>query len=279
MTTNAYLRPTHLETALEHLAAGGCRVAAGCTDLFAATEAKVLPGPVLDITGLAALRGITQSAAGLSIGATTSWSAIRDADLPPACHALQEAARQVGGAQIQNQATLAGNLCNASPAADGVPPLLTLDAEVELQALGGARRLKLPEFLEGPRKTGLAPGELLTRIHIPAHALAGQSHFIKLGARAHLVISIAMVAARIVLTDGRISQVALAAGACGPTAVRLTALEAVLTGQVPDPDLVAPSDIAAALSPIDDVRGTADYRIAAVAEAVRRILLQAEPGG
>jgi CO/xanthine dehydrogenase FAD-binding subunit len=99
----------------------------------------------------------------------------------------------VGGRQVQNAGTIGGNLCNASPAADGVPPLLALEAEVELVSAAGSRRLRLAEFLLGPRRTALLPGEVLAAVLIPEAALAGGFGFVKLGARSHLVISIAMV--------------------------------------------------------------------------------------
>ena len=93
---------------------------------------------MLDITGLGELRGIARGPGGLRIGACTTWAEIRDAALPPAFDALRAAAAEVGGRQIQNAGTIGGNLCNASPAADGVPPLLALDAEVELASAAGA---------------------------------------------------------------------------------------------------------------------------------------------
>ena len=111
------------------------------------------------------------TAGGLRIGACTTWSAIRDAALPPAFDALRAAAAEVGGGQIQNAGTIGGNLCNASPAADGVPPLLALDAEVELASAAGTRRLPLAAFLRGPRRTDRRPGEMLTAVLIPAAAL------------------------------------------------------------------------------------------------------------
>ncbi len=121
----AYARPADLETALARLAQGGT-VLAGGTDLYPGAG---LAGDVLDITGITGLRGLTWGD-GLRIGGCTTWSDIAEADLPPALTGLQQAARMVGGRQVQNAGTIAGNLCNASPAADGVPPLLTLGAEV-----------------------------------------------------------------------------------------------------------------------------------------------------
>lgn len=272
MTAAPYLRPDTLDDALAALTGGGLRIAAGCTDLFPATERKILAGPVLDITGIAALRGIAGDAEGLTIGATTTWSDILRADLPPAFDGLKLAAREVGATQIQNRGTIAGNLCNASPAADGVPPLLTLDAGVVLTSAAGERRVPLSAFITGPRRIDRGEGEIVTAIHIPRAAMAGQSHFLKLGARAYLVISIAMTAARITVENGLVSSAALAVGACGPVATRLGAAERALIGAPLDPDAVTDDLVAEALSPIDDVRADAAYRLTAAAELMRRTL-------
>ena len=270
------VRPQTLIEAVTALQAGPVRVLAGGTDLYPGAGAR-LGGPFLDLCGIEGLRGITATSAGLAIGAATTWTDIADATLPPALGALQQAALQVGGRQIQNAGTIGGNLCNASPAADGVPPLLAADAEVELVSANGSRRLPLSEFLTGPRQTALRPGELLVAVHVPAAGLAGRSAFLKLGARTHLVISIAMVSARIVLERGRISSAAIAVGSCSAAAQRLPLVEAALVGATPDGAArrVRPADVAAALAPIDDVRATAAYRLAAAAELVTRAVAAA----
>ena len=214
----SYERPADLARALELRAEGGRVVLAGGTDLLAATAARELPGPVLDVSAVAQMQGVTLGAGGLRLGGAATWSDVARAALPPACAGLQAAARVVGSAQIQNRGTVAGNLVNASPAADSVPPLLTLDAEVELASVRGVRRMGLGTFLRGPRRTALASDELVVAVHVPASALGGQGAFEKLGARAHLVISIAMAAVRLVVAEGRVASVALAVGACAPVA-------------------------------------------------------------
>lgn len=270
-----YARPQSMTEALRRVAEGGWRVLAGGTDLYPGAGTQ-LAGPVLDLGDITALSGIERDA-GLRIGAATSWAAIAEADLPLACRALQQAALQVGGRQVQVAGTIGGNLCNASPAADGVPPLLVLEAEVELVSATGPRRLPLRDFLLGPRRTALLPGELLAAVLIPECALRGQSAFVKLGARSHLVISIAMVAARLGIEDGRVVQASVAVGSCSPVAVRLPAVEAALAGaSVAEAlDRVVASDVQAALSPIDDVRATAGYRRRAAVELVRRAVAEA----
>ncbi|MAS42589.1 MAG: xanthine dehydrogenase [Rhodobacteraceae bacterium] len=274
----SYERPESLERALALRAAPGA-VLAGGTDLYALTVRRELSGPVLDLTACAALRGIVCGPDGLRIGAATSWTAIAEARLPDACAGLQAAARLVGSRQIQNRGTIGGNLCNASPAADGAPPLLTLDAEVELASVRGARRLALSDFLRGPRQTALAADELMTAVILPSAALAGRGTFVKLGARAHLVISIAMAAVRLEVAEGRVSAAALSLGACGPVATRLPGIEAALAGRDATPEALAAAvtdaAVAEAVSPIDDIRADAAYRRRAAAEILRRALVAA----
>ena len=276
-----YHQPATLDDALAALG-DGARAVAGGTDYFPALGEGLPDGDVLDLTRVAGLRGISRTEEGWRIGATTTWTDVIRADLPAAFDGLKAAAREVGSIQIQNAGTVAGNLCNASPAADGVPPLLTLDASVEVTGAGGARTLPLAEFLTGPRRTALAPGELVTAILLPGTPPGARASFEKLGARRYLVISIAMVAALIVPgPEGRIASARISVGACSPVAARLPALEADLAGR-PVADLDTPAlirpDHLAPLAPIGDVRGTADYRIAAVAELIRRALHEAALG-
>lgn len=268
----AYARPSDLTAALALLAGGGWKVLAGGTDVYPGAGAQ-LAGDVLDISALGALQGITR-VDGLRIGACTTWSDLAEADLPPALAGLQAAARQVGGRQVQNVGTIGGNLCNASPAADGVPPLLTLEAEVELASARGVRRMPLGAYLRGPRQTVREADELLLAVLIPERALQGQGRFLKLGARAHLVISIAMVAVRCVTKGGLVTEIAVAIGACGPVAARQPGAERALIG-VPLTglaDRLRPEDLN--LSPIDDIRAGAAYRREAAFEMVRRALAE-----
>ena len=265
-----YARPETLSQALQVMTGGGWRVLAGGTDLYPGADTR-LAGRVLDLSALPGFSGITH-AGGLRIGAATTWAAIAAADLPPALRALQQAAVQIGGRQVQNAGTLGGNLCNASPAADGVPPLLALGAEVDLVSPSGTRILPLEDFLLGPRRTALQAGEMLAAVTVRDSNLSGASAFVKLGARSHLVISIAMVAARLVVAAGRVTGAMVAVGACSPVAVRLPQVEAALVGApvAQAVDRVQAADVQVALAPIDDVRATADYRRDAAVELVRR---------
>lgn len=245
-------------------------IAAGCTDLFPATPAKYLSNSVLDVTAVAEMQGIETTPMGWRIGGAVTWSDLLRADLPPLFDALKEAAREVGSIQIQNAGTIAGNLCNASPAADGAPPLLVLGAELELTSRAGTRKLPLDQFLMGPRQTALEKGEILSAIFIPK--LNGASRFFKLGARRYLVISIVMGAVRLSVRDGVIEEAGLSIGACGPTALRLADQERALIGvSLPEaaaairPDLIEPH-----LAPIDDIRADAHYRRGSATVLLRR---------
>ena len=271
----SYARPQNLDEAIGLMAQSPRRLLAGGTDLYP-TAGQGLEGDIMDLTAIPSLVGLT-CGNDIRIGACTTWTALAEADLPPALRGLQQAARQIGGRQIQNAGTLGGNLCNASPAADGVPPLLTLDAVVELVGPSGLRLLPLANFLVGPRQTLRNSDEVLTAVIVPQSALSGRSAFHKLGARAYLVISIAMVATRLQVEKGTITAAAIAVGACSGVAKRLTAVETALTGTTVDEakNRIADADVAAALSPIDDVRSTALYRGAAAAELVRRAVKEA----
>lgn len=269
-----YQRPESVSDALSALA-GGASVIAGGTDWYPARLGRPMPHDILDITGLPGFAGIVPEDGGWRIGAATTWTQVLRADLPPAFDGLKAAAREVGSVQIQNAGTVGGNLCNASPAADGMPPLLTLDAEVRVVGPEGTRDVALAAFVTGVRQTDLRAGELVQSLFIPDPGGAGSS-FVKLGARKYLVISIVMVAALVRMEAGVIAESRVAVGACSPVARRLTGLEAALAGRALAEigDLVTPESLSG-LAPIADVRGSAEYRMEAVAELVRRAIAEA----
>jgi len=272
----AYLRPTTLKAALAALAearrgAGSdarqpLTVLTGATDIYparAARQAWLQPFPrdFLDITHIPELSGIRKDGRATVIGAATSWTAIAEAPLPAAFDALKQAALQIGGRQIQNRGTLGGNIVNASPAADGVPPLLALDAEVEIASAQERRSVPLASFIRGNRKTELASDELVVAIRVPAHRESARSLFLKLGARSHL---------------GGIADIRVAVGACSDRPARLAALEAELRGEMPAARLLdrVTSRIIEPLTPIDDIRASAAYRREAARILVRRALAE-----
>ncbi len=162
-----YAKPRTLDEALALLGDARWKILAGGTDFYPALGSKPLSENVLDINGLAELAGISETASHIVIGARTTWTELIRHPLPAAFDALKQAAKEVGSVQIQNVASVAGNLCNASPAADGVPALMVLDAEVELRSAGETRTLALGEFILGNRKTALRPDEMVTAIRVP----------------------------------------------------------------------------------------------------------------
>jgi CO/xanthine dehydrogenase FAD-binding subunit len=250
-------------------------VLAGATDLYPRRADGPLREDILDIGALAPLRGIAHEAHGWRIGALTTWSDLLRQPLPPLFDGLRRAAGEVGGVQIQNRGTVGGNLCNASPAADGIPALMAVSAEVELASVRGVRRLPVADFVTGSRRTARRPDELLTAILVPQRAAHARSAFLKLGARRYLVISAVMVAVTLEPdAHGNVAHAALAVGACSPVARRLPLLEARLTGRALDAgltDLPEATDLAP-LAPISDVRGSAQYRLDAALTLIRRAL-------
>jgi CO/xanthine dehydrogenase FAD-binding subunit len=270
-----YVAPSDLDGALAAFAEGNWTVLAGGTDFYPTRVGRPLTESVIDISGIDELRGITVTDGWYRIGALTRWADIRDADLPNAFDGLRLAAAEVGGIQVQNAGTIAGNLCNASPAADGIPPLLTLDASVELTSQTGSRVVPLSAFLTGYRQTDLRPDELVTAVVIPRDVEEAFSDFQKLGSRSYLVISIVMVATVVATSaDGTIADARIAVGACSPVAQRLTQLESDLQGLKPSDRLedLPTTDHLEDLAPIDDVRATATYRLDATLALIRRSL-------
>jgi CO/xanthine dehydrogenase FAD-binding subunit len=270
----AYARPRRIDEALAMLAHGGRTILAGGTDFYPSRVDTAPRDDVVDVTALTELRGIEERPAEWQFGATTTWTEVIEAKLPPLFDALKLAAREVGGIQIQNSGTVAGNICNASPAADGVPALLALDAQVEVASSAGRRKLPLDQFILGPRRTALRSGELVTAILVPKPRYPASSDFLKLGARKYLVISIAMVACALEVRDGIVHAARIAVGSCSPVATRLPELEQALARKPFDRNLaeLARPAYLHRLSPIDDVRASAAYRKEAALTLIRRSL-------
>ena len=274
-----FLRPRTLSEAVEALEWPGARILAGGTDFYPALGDRPVACPVVDITAVPELTGITVTDRKIRIAGGTTWSEVVATPLPRCFDALKAAAREVGSVQIQNRGTIAGNLCNASPAADGVPPLVALDAEVELVSRAGRRRVPLAAFITGNRRTVRQDGEILASVIVPRR-IEGPSCFLKLGARRYLVISIAMVAVILESENGMVRQARVAVGACSAVAQRLGGLEQALAGMPAKPGIgamVEPQHLAG-LSPIDDVRATAAYRLDAARTLVARALERCAAG-
>ena len=278
-----YHSPDSLQDALGLLADGEVTVVAGATDFFPGLERGKVPGCLLDVTRISEIKGISRSDAGWRIGGASTWTEVLGFPFPPAFDGLKEAAREVGSVQIQNAGTVGGNICNASPAADGVPPLLALEAIVETASSGGTRLVPIGEFITGARRTDLRPGELVAAIHVPDRNRGGFGSFLKHGSRKYLVISISMVAAVVHIgADGAINEARLAVGACSPVARRMHGLEAAVAGMNADmleSGFPTSSDMLCTLAPLDDIRASADHRMLATLELCRRALVRAVNSG
>ena len=266
-------RPNNLDDALGYLSEAPAAVLAGGTDFFPSLGDRPAPSRVLDVTAVADLRGIARDGDLWRIGAGTTWSDLIRCDLPSQFDALKIAGRQVGSVQIQNTGTLAGNICNASPAADGVPVLMALDASVELASSGGRRVVPLAEFVTGVRQTGLRAGEIVTAVLVPHIDGSVWSGFEKLGSRAYLVISIVSLSIVLRFDGGKVADARIAVGACSPVPTRLSGLERDMVGRRRGSLAEAVrQDHFETLAPIDDVRGTAAYRRDAVGTLAIRML-------
>ncbi len=271
------LKPANaLQEILQQLATGPAVIIAGGTDYYPALGDRPPPQNTVDISQAPELQKIEFINGTLRIGAGVTWTQLIHAKLPAALDALRSAGESVGSIQIQNAATVVGNICNASPAADGVPPLLALDAKIELTSASSTRVLPLDQFICGVRKTARRTDELVTAIHIPSIDNAAKSYFYKLGSRSYLVISIAMIALNMTLDEsGRIINIRIAVGSCSAVAQRLTALETALTNQRLQADNISAlivTEHLSCLTPIDDIRGTKTYRLQAVREILGRML-------
>jgi CO/xanthine dehydrogenase FAD-binding subunit len=272
------LRPRTLDEALRRLEEDPALVpTAGCTDLMVrGPEALHRMDRVLDLLGVPELRGIRDIDGGLEIGATTSFSDIRRSPTVRAAFpALATAASVVGGWQIQNRATLGGNMANASPAGDSLPVLLALDAIVVVAGAGGLREIPYSEFHTGYRKTALRAGEIVASVRLPYLAEGSVQAFRKVGTREAQAISKVVVAMTGRIENGRIAELRLAAGSVAAIPVRLRATEKAMLGMSPGADAAdrAGREAAREVEPIDDVRSTAEYRRFALERVVRRLVL------
>ena len=276
----AVLDPRDLGEALAMRAAHPDAVPlAGGTEVMVHLEAGMIdPQRFLNLWRVDALRGISGTPdGGLRIGAlTTHRDLVLSADVARVAPALAEAARTVGAVQIQNRGTLGGNIINASPAADTLPVLLALDAVFEVQgATHGARRFAAADFFVGYRKLALAPDDLLVAVHLPPRHAADHTHFRKVGTRLAQAISKVMLGARVRVEGGVVTDARVAFGSVGPTPLRARSVEAALLGRPVDPGA---ADLASRdVTPLDDIRSTAEYRRAVCVSTLRAFLASIAP--
>ena len=273
--------PRSLEEAYAILAAAPHRPMAGGTDLLVQITGELGPPPerVIDLWRVEALRGISLEERAVVLGALTTFTDIRRSAI---CRehvpALVEAAATIGAVQIQNRATIGGNIANASPAGDSLPVLLASDAEIVVGGARGERSIPAADFWVAYRRIALEPDELVLRVRIPLTA-GREIRFRKVGTRRAQAISkvVLAVAWREHGRAGGWSDVRLALGSVAPTPIRAAATEAVLEGSRPTPATAdrAAETLASELRPIDDVRSTADYRRTVAARVLHRLIREA----
>ncbi len=277
----SYHKATSIEDAIAQRAATGARVLAGGTDLIAPMKAgQRAPEHIIDVKSVPELTGVSLSATGeLVIGAATSARRLAGEDVIRARHqGLHEALGMIGSLQIQNRASLGGNICNAAPSADAVPPLLCDEAEAEIIGGGKQRRIPLIEIFAGPGRTTLGDDELLAQVILPKPDARSAGAYIRFTPRREMDIAVVGAAARLSLDgEGRITKARVALASVAPTPVRARAAEACLEGKAVSDELFADAARAARgdASPISDTRGSAAYRKDLISVLVERALKRA----
>ena len=277
ITTVEVLAPETWEEALALKAAQPDAVPiAGGTDLMVELNFdRTRPGAILDLTRVADLRAWDADNSGLRIGAGVTYTRLID-ELGDRLPGLAIASRTVGSPQIRNRGTVGGNLGTASPAGDGLPPLYVSDAEVELASTSGTRRVPVTEFITGPKQTSAREDELIAAFHLPA--ATGPQQFAKIGTRNAMVIAVCSLSLAI-WPERR--AVCACIGSAGPTPLRATEAEAFGAGaldwdgrtELGEAALARFGELVAdAAQPIDDVRGSAEYRRHALGVLARRTL-------
>ena len=276
-----YLAPQTLTEALNALGKlpDGAQIIAGGTDLIPRMRSRMVEPALLVDLRLLGLEGIEILGDRIHIGASTTHTGILESNLlAQHCPAIVEAARDIAGPPVRNRGTVGGNLVNASPAADLVPPLLAHDAVAIVASAGAEREVPLDEFFTAPGGTVLESDERLKEIIIPTIQPNTTSTFIKLGKRKAMAIAVVSVAARLTLdAAGEISQARIALGSVAPTPMRAVKAESLLAGQAPNVELFAEAGQAASAesSPISDLRASGEYRKKMVAVLTRRALAAA----
>jgi len=272
-----YHRPTTITELKECLSQPGARILAGGTDIVPQMrQGKFLAPIIVDTSGVKTMRFIEDQGSEIVLGALTTHQEAADSPLLQNINpALVTAAESIGCQQTRCRGTLGGNIANASPAADTLPPLLIFDATLLLQSLEGERRISLEEFLLGPGQTDLREGEFIHSISFKPMVGSWGAVFIKVGKRSGMAISVASTAVAVELNDkGKISDIRIALGSVAPTVVRCRKIEKALLGKEPEPALMKEIHDASQeeISPITDIRSTAEYRDHAAEVIIHRAL-------
>jgi len=256
------------------------RPLAGGTDLVADMKHNTIDQSiVMDLAGISDLRGIERTDSGLRIGAAVTHTEIQRSPLiTEFAPAMIAAALTIGAVQTRNRGTIGGNLVTCVPSLDSGPVLVALDATVKVASSKGRRSMPLTDFFVGPRKTALAPDEILIDIVIPVEMLARPAAFVKFGLRKGQALALVSAAASVLVEGGRITDARVALGAVAPTVIRSPSAEALLVGRSADDVESLRAAAAAAVTdarPIDDFRASARYRRELVGVGTLRVLEEA----
>jgi carbon-monoxide dehydrogenase medium subunit len=276
-----YTAPLSMDEAVALLAAQpGARPFAGATDLLVQMRAELrAPRALVDLKRIPGLLGVTLDAHGARIGAATPCAVLsRHAQLRSTWPGLVEAAALIGSKQVQGRASLGGNLCNASPAADSVPALVVNDAQAVVAGPDGTRTVPVAGLPRGPGRTALADDEFLVAIDLPRPAPRSADAYLRFIPRTEMDIAVAGAAVALTLDDtGRCLRARVALGAVGPTVLEVPEAAGALVGTRLDEAALAACAAAAsaAARPIDDKRGSAEFRRVVIGVLVRRAALAA----
>jgi carbon-monoxide dehydrogenase medium subunit len=274
----AYERPATVEAAIVALRADGARALAGGTDLIPQLrEGRRQACRIVDLKRVPELTAIAAlPEGGIAMGAAaTATSVARHPAVSAAYSAVAQSARLIGSFQVQNRASLGGNICNAAPSADAVPALICHQARVRIAGPGGLREESLEAFIRGPGATSLMPGELLVSIVLPSPAPRSAAAYLRFTPRREMDIAIAGVAAWVrTEAGGAIAEARIVLASVGPTPIRVSSAEQGLRGERPTHALFeAAGQLAAGdARPISDTRGSAGYRRSLVAVLTARAL-------
>ncbi|MFH1416648.1 MAG: FAD binding domain-containing protein [Elusimicrobiota bacterium] len=272
-------RVKDIEEAVALMAKGGHKVVAGGTDIIPSLRNMENAGTdLVDITAIPGLDNITEEKNTVYIGPLVTFTDILRSDIiRKRCPLLQKALENAGSVQIRNRATVGGNICNASPAADSVPALVALDARLEITGPKGFREIPVTSFIAGPKRTNIAEGEILTRIIVHSMEKTEGYSFLKLGRRKALAISRMNVAVVIALENGKIIRAAISPGSVMPAPCRIKKAEDLLIDKAVSEEIfdAAGREVAGLMLKKSGRRWSSEYKMPVIQAMVRRALMEA----
>lgn len=274
-----YHAPTSLADALQLMdTLEDAKPVTGGTDLVPLLkEAACSPMHLVDLNGVVELNYVRMQEGFICIGATATHSQVAASEVMRRAPAVVDAVSRIGSPQIRNRGTVAGNLCNASPAADSAPPLLVYDAEVKVVSIGETAIVPLQELFAGPKINCLEPNELVTEVRFPVPPGSSSSSFKRIARRRAFTLSVVSAAAYLELEGAVCGEARVAFGSAAETPIRAPEVEELLNGSTLDDETLSLAAEAAeqCVAPVTDIRGTAEYRRAMCGVLLKRALREA----